>query len=189
MIKPVFIGLFFKEQIHPRPGEELHAHGVDLTGFKRWELILRNLKPPAFIHLKSMPRFMRQHIDIAGRAVKIRENKRRFVFANESAVPTTPFAWFGDKIHQFIFRHKTKKFIRLGRQFRIHLRPVLHDPLGVALWGRVSRLEGKTLVVIQQLLHIDPVLLPLLQLCGNRHNMLLHLVPEVCYLLSIIIRA
>ena len=43
----VFLGVFFEEEFHPRPGEKLHAHGMDFGSFHGRPHVIRDTDVPA----------------------------------------------------------------------------------------------------------------------------------------------
>ncbi len=113
MGEPVFVGVFAEKELHPRPCEKLHAHRVDFTRLKRRPVVFRNVVMAALIHLERMPSFMGEHINVAGRPGKVRENKRRLIVIDIGAIAAARLSFFwrrGPSIHVRPYSGKTRLF-------------------------------------------------------------------------------
>ena len=76
MVELILVDLVAEEQFHPWPAEELHRHRMDLTRLVRRERVFRRRQMTALIHLEGVTDFMREHIDVTGRPVEVREDER-----------------------------------------------------------------------------------------------------------------
>ncbi|MNW61452.1 hypothetical protein D3C74_395090 [compost metagenome] len=115
VIKLVFVRIFLEEQLHPRPCEELHTHGMNLSRFICRPVVFRHCKITALIHLKSMTCFMCQYIDITGCTIEVGEDKWHFVIVQERTISAALFTFFADQIHKLVVGHHLEKCIRLWR--------------------------------------------------------------------------
>ena len=113
MIELVFVDLIAEEQFHPWPAEELHRHRVDLTRLVSRERVFRRRQMTALVHLEGVTDLVREHVDIAGRPVEVREDERQTFRREVRAVTAAGLARFRRQVEGAALLHELEELVRL----------------------------------------------------------------------------
>ena len=111
-----FAGIAAEEALGPRPGEELHGHGVHLARLEaRPDVGIRDavaVEPRG----EGMAGLVRHDLDVMLRAVEVGEDKRHMVVAQRRAVAARALAGGRKDVQQLVIQHEVEELAGLRRQ-------------------------------------------------------------------------
>ena len=145
----VFVRAVAEEFIHPRVGEKLHRHRVDLAHLARRALQNADRNQAlAEICLERVAGLMRQNVHVCRSTVKVRENERCFVFRQRCAVAAKVLARARLKVKQLVLRHEVEEFLCFGRERAVHFGRLPHHIIFAADRICVAACKCQTLIVV-----------------------------------------
>ena len=178
----VILRPFPEEQLHIRPGEELHGHGVGLGHLGGVPGPLADFLVPLEVEVEPVPALMGHDVGVLGGTVEVGEDERRPVRLEERAIPAGLLALPGGHVVQAVVQEEVNVLLRFRRQPGEHLPGLLQAELLVPQGHRVAFQEADAVPGVE-VLQTQTLPAALVQPGPHGYQRLLHLLPEACHVL------
>ena len=120
-------GIRAEEALGPGPGEELHAHGVDLAGLHAGPDALQRDALAVEPALEGVARLVGDHLHVVLGAVEVCEDKGDLIVRDAGAVAAGALALGGEDIQQLPVQHGPEELLRLGGELAVELHALGQD--------------------------------------------------------------
>ena len=159
-------GIRAEEALGPGPGEELHAHGVDLAGLHAGPDALQRDALSVEPALEGMAGLMGDHLHIMLGAVEVGEDEGNLIVRDAGAVAAGALALGGEDVQQLPVQHGTEELPRLRGELAVELHALGQDLIraacgagiaGAELQGVVGKAHGIGLAKTLRLAAVDAV--------------------------------
>ena len=138
------------------------------------------------ISLERVSALVGNNIGVAAGSVEVCEDKRRLVIRDIGHVTAGRLCFAPDNIEKLVIAHEIHELCGLGRKLVIHLSSGFQNLLRSADGCGISLSEVHTLVIVHQVIQPEALSSSLVELFRERNKILLHLLPELRDIASVI---
>ena len=177
----VFIRILLKEEMMPRGGQELHAHGVDLGALHTGALdIFGDVLGAAGsqVAFQRMPCFMGQHIHIPRRAVPVGKDEGGLVIGQHFLITAAHFAGAAENVEHLVILHEVDELCRFGAELMVHLAGTGHQLVVAAVRHGVAVRKADGAVPEHGVLNAGALVAQSQSLLDHGHHLLHHFLAE-----------
>ena len=172
-----------EEVLRPRPGHELHGHGVDFTGFHAGPHIAHGNPVPVHVSRERVSGLMGHHFHVALGSVEVGKDEGHTVIHQAGAVAAAFLTLGGKHVHQLSFQHHVEELAGLRGKLIIELfaggQDIVGRSFGPGIAGAefqrvVRKAHGVFLAQALRLLPVDAV--------RHRHQVGPYRLPELLHI-------
>ena len=177
-------GVGAEEALGPRPGKELHAHGVYLAALQRRPDIAAGDALAVGPVGKGVTGLVGHHLHIVLGAVEVGKDEGHLILAQAGAVAAALLALGAQHVQQLVVQHGAEELLGLGGQLTVELHAlgqnVVRGTHGAGIAGpELQRQIGKAQgIALAQTLRLTAA-----DLVGHRHQILLYGGAELLHVL------